>query len=595
MLANEKNLPATIFWTPPPLWKSRPASSPVTWKSEKKPTGDLFHVFHKVPAGDSPYVKAKHVQLIDKDPSRAVSLFWAAINSGDRVDSALKDMAVVMKQLNRSDEAIEAIKSFRHLCSSDSQETLDNVLIELYKRSGRLEEQIEVLQLKLKHIEEGAAFGGKRTKMARSQGKKVYITVEQEYSRILGNLAWAYLQQNSYEVAEEHYRKALSIELDKNKQCNLAVCLLYMNKIQEAKLLLQAIRTSAGDNPMDESYAKSFERASQLMAEIESQSSVKDDEENHTEIHGSLSMAGGSDRGGIYTPPVMVPQREPQSQFFTQPKASHRRAIPAVKLAKGPNRKLQFEEPLMPNEQRRICSRKDQSKNSWDLSGSWKGNLWNTNMTTDFTLYQRVNEDCQGQVDAQEKLHKRRDLITSKKSTATVEETEITQNKFGHGDLKLKENCCTLKTSSPAGVEETERPETKLGLGDGGHNLMAMKDVPICKTKKSWADMAEEEEEEEKLNTSLGDNGQHSYSETSSSPLPFERRSSLLFENLDSNITYAENLSQQFKSFELGDDRSVSMRSWLPSKSSTMSRSWPFGHRLQVFQDITLLPESPRA
>ena len=64
-----------------------------------------------------------------------MSLFWAAINAGDRVDSALKDMAVVMKQLDRSDEAIEAIRSFRHLCSYDSQESIDNVLIELYKVS----------------------------------------------------------------------------------------------------------------------------------------------------------------------------------------------------------------------------------------------------------------------------------------------------------------------------------------------------------------------------------------------------------------------------------------------------------------------------
>jgi hypothetical protein len=27
--------------------------------------GDLFHVIHKVPAGDSPYVRAKHVQVKD--------------------------------------------------------------------------------------------------------------------------------------------------------------------------------------------------------------------------------------------------------------------------------------------------------------------------------------------------------------------------------------------------------------------------------------------------------------------------------------------------------------------------------------------------
>ena len=49
------------------------------------------------------------------------------------MDSALKDMAIVMKQLDRAEEAIEAIKSFRRLCSKQSQESLDNVLIDLYK------------------------------------------------------------------------------------------------------------------------------------------------------------------------------------------------------------------------------------------------------------------------------------------------------------------------------------------------------------------------------------------------------------------------------------------------------------------------------
>ncbi|KAK7831779.1 protein pollenless 3, partial [Quercus suber] len=73
------------------------------------------------------------LMLIDKDPSKAISLFWSAINAEDGVDSALKDMAIVMKQLDRSDKVIEAIKSFRHLCPYDSQESLDNVLVELYK------------------------------------------------------------------------------------------------------------------------------------------------------------------------------------------------------------------------------------------------------------------------------------------------------------------------------------------------------------------------------------------------------------------------------------------------------------------------------
>ncbi|KAG6419394.1 hypothetical protein SASPL_121614 [Salvia splendens] len=262
------------FLTPPPTCKTE-RGSPVMPRSEMKPQhkGDLFHVVHKIPSGDSPYVRAKHVQLVDKDPGRAISLFWQAINSGDRVDSALKDMAVVMKQLDRSDEAIEAIKSFRHLSPADSQEALDNILLELYKQSGRMEEEIELLQYKLKQVEDGMAFSGRKTKTARSHGKKVQITIQKEYSRLLGNLAWAYMQQKDFKSAEEHYRKALSFESDKNKQCNLAVCLMHMNKLTEAKFLLQSIPSDSG--AVDESYVKSYERASEILAEFESQRVLK--------------------------------------------------------------------------------------------------------------------------------------------------------------------------------------------------------------------------------------------------------------------------------------------------------------------------------
>lgn len=73
------------------------------------------------------------MQLVEKDPESAIVYFWKAINVGDRVDSALKDMAVVMKQQDRAEEAIEAINSFRDRCSKQAQESLDNVLIDLYK------------------------------------------------------------------------------------------------------------------------------------------------------------------------------------------------------------------------------------------------------------------------------------------------------------------------------------------------------------------------------------------------------------------------------------------------------------------------------
>lgn len=74
----ERNSPARCFVTPPPQspWKSsRPSRSPTNSTmlplSERKKSpspasankGDLFHIIHKVPAGDSPYVKAKQVQV----------------------------------------------------------------------------------------------------------------------------------------------------------------------------------------------------------------------------------------------------------------------------------------------------------------------------------------------------------------------------------------------------------------------------------------------------------------------------------------------------------------------------------------------------
>ncbi|KAL2934631.1 Protein POLLENLESS 3, partial [Bienertia sinuspersici] len=217
--------------------------------------------------------------MIEKNPSKAVALFWSALNSGDRMESALKDMVAAMKQLGRSYEAIEAIKSFRHCCASDSQDSLDNMLLELYKNSRKQKEQIEFLQLKLKRIELGNNLGArnKKLKQARRVGKKVHLTVEQEYARILGNLAWVYLERNDYRTAEKYYRKALSIEHDRNNQCNLTIFLMHTNRKPQAKILLDAVHASCpkGWSRMGEPYSKSLKQAFKLLADIESQPSYK--------------------------------------------------------------------------------------------------------------------------------------------------------------------------------------------------------------------------------------------------------------------------------------------------------------------------------
>ncbi|TVU19147.1 hypothetical protein EJB05_35283, partial [Eragrostis curvula] len=204
-------------------------------------------------------------ELVEKQPDLAIVWFWKAINSGDRVDSALKDMAVVMKQQDRSQEAIEAIRSFRHLCSKQAQESLDNLLIDLYKKCGKVDEQIELLKQKLKMIYLGEAFNGKATKKARSHGKKFQVSIQQETSRILGNLGWAYMQQNNYEAAELVYRKAQTIEPDSNRACNLAMCLIKQGRHEEARQVLEDVLQRRIYGSDDE---KVVARAEQLLCEL---------------------------------------------------------------------------------------------------------------------------------------------------------------------------------------------------------------------------------------------------------------------------------------------------------------------------------------
>ncbi|XP_038880825.1 protein SULFUR DEFICIENCY-INDUCED 1 [Benincasa hispida] len=245
-----------------------------------------FHVVHKLPAGDSPYVRAKHVQLVQKNPEAAIVLFWKAINAGDRVDSALKDMAVVMKQQDRAEEAIEAINSFRDRCSKQAQESLDNVLIDLYKKCGRVEEQVDLLKQKLRMINQGEAFNGKPTKTARSHGKKFQVTIRQETSRILGNLGWAYMQQENHKAAEAVYQKAQIIDPDANKACNLSLCLMKQSRFSEARAVLEQVLHNklAGSNDQ-----KSRKRAEELMKELEESESASK----------LLMMGGGSEDDGF--------------------------------------------------------------------------------------------------------------------------------------------------------------------------------------------------------------------------------------------------------------------------------------------------------
>ncbi|KAJ4767537.1 Tetratricopeptide repeat (TPR)-like superfamily protein [Rhynchospora pubera] len=248
---------------------------------------ESMHVLYKIPPGEGPYARAKHLQLVDKDLDASIPWFWKAVNSGDRIDSALKDMAVVMKQRERSEEAIEAIKSFRHLCSKQAQESLDNLLIDLYKKCGRTKEEIELLKRKLRKIYMGEAFHGKTTKKARSHGKKIQVSIKQETSRVLGNLAWAYMQQHSYIAAEAVYRKAQMIDPDANKACNLSLCLIEQGRLKEARQILSDVLERKYVTYSD---SKLFKRAQELISRIDSQTKFLIWDKNEEPVNDETKM-----------------------------------------------------------------------------------------------------------------------------------------------------------------------------------------------------------------------------------------------------------------------------------------------------------------
>ncbi|CAA3018013.1 POLLENLESS 3-LIKE 2 [Olea europaea subsp. europaea] len=140
------------------------------------------------------------------------------------------------------------------------------------QRCGRLDEQVALLRHKLYLIQQGMAFNGKRTKTARSQGKKFQVSVEQEATRLLGNLGWALMQQNNYIEAEDAYRRALLIAPDNNKMCNMGICLMKQGRIDEAKETLRRVKPAMADGPRGvDSHLKAYERAQQMLQDLESE------------------------------------------------------------------------------------------------------------------------------------------------------------------------------------------------------------------------------------------------------------------------------------------------------------------------------------
>jgi len=176
-----------------------------------------------IPKGSNPYARAKRVQLVEKDLERAAQLLREAIKQRDNVESAVKDLAQLLVQLGKPDEAIRVLEKNRSQISN--QQSVDNMLIGFYQIAGQHDKAIALLEKKLEQ--------------AATESKKV---------QILWQIAIGYLRKEDYAQAEQTFRKVLWAQPDnRTAQRNIALCLFKQERYEEAQQILNRILVTTPD------------------------------------------------------------------------------------------------------------------------------------------------------------------------------------------------------------------------------------------------------------------------------------------------------------------------------------------------------------
>ncbi len=146
-----------------------------------------------------------------------------AIKQGDNVESAVKDLASLLVQLGKPDEAVQVLERNRNRIYN--QQSVDNMLIGFYQNAGQHDKAISLLQRKLDQ--------------ANTESKK---------AQILWQIAIGYLRKDDYGLAEQTFRKVLRAQPDnQTAQRNIALCLFKQARYEEAQQILNRILMTAPD------------------------------------------------------------------------------------------------------------------------------------------------------------------------------------------------------------------------------------------------------------------------------------------------------------------------------------------------------------
>jgi len=234
---------------------SRPVSAggaPAPETASPTTETQLYHAAHKIPPGSSTYARAKHLQLVDKDLPGAEKLLTEVVELwGYKADSALKDLAVVLKQQQRPAEAADVIIRYRHKCNKNVQVSLDNMLLDIYKALRQYHHQVEVIERLLEASLEGLASGTKHW-TSRRDNTKTKVSLNTRIINLYSSLGWALLHLAEWERAEQAYAKAQEHEAedqesDSDLRINQAVCLMRLGRLVQAQTkLLDVAAVSRG-------------------------------------------------------------------------------------------------------------------------------------------------------------------------------------------------------------------------------------------------------------------------------------------------------------------------------------------------------------
>ncbi|GAB4175960.1 MAG: hypothetical protein Fur006_06670 [Coleofasciculaceae cyanobacterium] len=94
--------------------------------------------------GSGSYAQAQRARILDKDFKAAEKFYREAIKKKDRFDSAVLDLASLLQQLNRDEEAIQILCQYRNQVSNKL--AINNLLANAYHRLGKHQEEVACLE-----------------------------------------------------------------------------------------------------------------------------------------------------------------------------------------------------------------------------------------------------------------------------------------------------------------------------------------------------------------------------------------------------------------------------------------------------------------